>query len=165
MKKLLVFTLFSAITLTGFTPNLMARDYGHRHRKSCHRSSHHHSHYYKKSSCKYRGRSYNHDHCDRHHHHHSGISIRIGSGHHHHHHNRRKVWVSGYYSYTTQKVLIPGYFREVYVEPIFENRLCKDGKTYIKVMVQEGYTKRVWVPERYEYQRVKVWVPGHWEYR
>ncbi|MEX0774903.1 MAG: hypothetical protein WD042_04210 [Phycisphaeraceae bacterium] len=72
-------------------------------------------------------------------------------------------WVEGYYVTTTQRVLVePGHYETRQIERITRTYYPKDGPAYT-VVVQEGGTQQVWVPDHYETRTVQTWVPGHWE--
>ncbi|MFC1588213.1 hypothetical protein ACFL54_07880 [Planctomycetota bacterium] len=74
-----------------------------------------------------------------------------------------KVWIPGHYIYKTQDILIPGYFKEVWVQPKF--KVFKKGCFRLRIKIRDGFYKRVWVSERYETRTVKVWVTGYWAYK
>jgi len=47
------------------------------------------------------------------------------------------------------RVWVPGFWREVWVEPVYETIRQSCG-TRVTVLVQKGYWRRVWEPGRYE---------------
>lgn len=72
-------------------------------------------------------------------------------------------WVEGYYRTETRQVLVePGHYEFRTIERIVEKRYPSNGPPYT-VVIQEGGTQKVWVPDRYETVTTQVWVPGYWE--
>ncbi len=65
----------------------------------------------------------------------------------------------GRYEYRTERTWVPGYNRQVWVEPVYEWRYQPCGNRY-RVLVRAGYHRTVCVPGRYENRQVKVWVPA-----
>ena len=64
----------------------------------------------------------------------------------------------GRYEYRTERTWVPGYNRQVWVEPVYQWRYDSCGARY-RVLVRAGYNRTVCVPGRYENRQVKVWVP------
>lgn len=67
-------------------------------------------------------------------------------------------WVPGHYETRQERVCIPGYWDTV-VEPA-QWAWVRHGWRNEYVMVRPECARRVWVPERYEWQTTQVWVPG-----
>jgi hypothetical protein len=74
------------------------------------------------------------------------------------------VWVPEYYTTRCETVYVPGCWRDVWVDPVYDYVRDACGKT-IRICVRAGYWTRVQDPGRYETREVRVLVPGHWEYR
>jgi hypothetical protein len=67
----------------------------------------------------------------------------------------------GHYEIRHQRVCIPGYWDTV-VTPA-EYGWVRYGCRWSYVVVRPECARRVWVPERTEWQETRVWVPGHVE--
>ncbi|MFN0206694.1 MAG: hypothetical protein ACKVS6_10340 [Planctomycetota bacterium] len=75
-----------------------------------------------------------------------------------------QIYVPGHYVTRYEQVYIPGCWRDVWVDAVYEWRRDACGN-YIKVCVRAGYWTKVQDPGRYETREVQVWVPGRYEYR
>ncbi|MFH0793655.1 MAG: hypothetical protein V2A74_06435 [bacterium] len=67
------------------------------------------------------------------------------------------VWVPGYWTTTTNQVLVPGVYDSVWVAPVYD--WVWDGYQYQWVVVRDGYYNRA---PRYYARTSRVWVPGCW---
>lgn len=82
-----------------------------------------------------------------------------------HSHGRRgdaripRGYDGGRYEYRNERVWVPGFDQEVWVEPVYEWRYDSCGRRH-QVLVCAGYYRTVCVPGRYETRQVKVWVPA-----
>ncbi len=65
----------------------------------------------------------------------------------------------GRYEYRSERFWVPGYDKEVWVEPVYEWRYDPCGRR-TRVLVRSGYYRTVCVPGRYDTRQVKVWVPA-----
>ena len=72
--------------------------------------------------------------------------------------------IPGHYETRLIRVWVPGYTREEYVPPVYETRTDRCGNCY-RVLVREGYVRRIEVPGYYEVREERVWVPARVEYR
>lgn len=67
------------------------------------------------------------------------------------------VWMPGHYEIVQEKVWIPARKERVWVEPVYERR------RHHRVLIREGYYKKVIIPGYYDIQERKVWVEGRYE--
>ncbi len=75
--------------------------------------------------------------------------------------NARNRWIAGYYKNVPKRVWIPARYERVWIEPVYETRYDECGEPY-RVLVCNGYWKKVYVAGCYETRYVKVWMPGRW---
>ena len=70
-------------------------------------------------------------------------------------------WVPGHYETRRERVCVPGYWDTVTIPA--EYGWVRHGCRQAWVMIRPECTRRVWVPERYEWRETRVWVPGRHE--
>jgi len=63
---------------------------------------------------------------------------------------------SGYYKTVYEEVWISGYYKSIWVEPEFEFRWYQG--RHIKVQIQDGYYKEIYIPGHYETVKRRYWV-------
>jgi hypothetical protein len=71
-------------------------------------------------------------------------------------------WIPGHYECNRERVCIPGYWETV-TEPA-QYSWVRYGCRWEYVVVKPACARRVWVPERFEWQETKIWVPGRYEF-
>lgn len=74
----------------------------------------------------------------------------------------RSVWVPGHYEWRTQQVWIEPTWTTEYVPPVYQYGY--EGSRQVRILVREGYYRRVQIPGHYETRQVQVWVEGYWQY-
>lgn len=105
-------------------------------------------------------------------HHRTGVSVSIGNGGfnvnlgHSSHRGPRdqyrgRHWVEGHWTYQTVRVQLPGTWRNVWCEPVYDWRYDNCGRR-IRVCIQPGRYDRRWCPGEWVNQTQRVWVPGCW---
>jgi hypothetical protein len=72
-----------------------------------------------------------------------------------------RCWCPGHYETVEQQVWVPGQWRQVCVEPVYESCVDPCGNV-TRVLVRRGYHTLVQDPGHYETRYVQVWVPGHY---
>lgn len=97
-----------------------------------------------------------------------GGAIRVGSQgvsldlHSHGRRSRARIprgYDGGRYEYRNERTWVPGYDRQVWVEPVYDWHYDNCGNRH-QVLVRAGYYRTVCVPGRWENRQVKVWVPA-----
>jgi hypothetical protein len=75
-------------------------------------------------------------------------------------HRRSQCGACGRMVIYTERVWQPGYYKTVYVEPVYDWRRDHCGRP-VRVMVRPGCTQRVWVEGCWQTRQVSKWVPHH----
>lgn len=74
---------------------------------------------------------------------------------------KKKTWVPGHYEVQIKQIWQPGHFQEVWVDPVYAE-YAYFGNCTVKILVDPGCYKKVWVEGCFKTERCKVWVPGKW---
>ncbi len=73
----------------------------------------------------------------------------------------RRIWVAGRYELVNRRVHEPAYIERIWIDPVYETRYDPCGRAR-RVLICDGYWKKVRVPARWVNKRVRVWKPGYW---
>lgn len=74
----------------------------------------------------------------------------------------RREWIPGHYEWRAQQVWVDATWTTEYVPPVYQYGY--EGSRQIRILVQEGYYRRVQIPGHYETRQIQVWVEGYWNY-
>ena len=72
-----------------------------------------------------------------------------------------RQWMPGHYECRREPVCQPAHWDTV-VDPV-QYSWVRHGWRREYVMIKPECERRIWVPERTEWQETKIWVPGHFE--
>ncbi|MBI2923243.1 MAG: hypothetical protein HYY18_19480 [Planctomycetes bacterium] len=70
-----------------------------------------------------------------------------------------EVRTAGHYEMREVEVVVPGYYSQVWVEPVYRIQRDSCGRE-VRIMVKCGYYRKVWCPPTTRTQCQKVWVAG-----
>ncbi len=70
-------------------------------------------------------------------------------------------WEPGHYAIVSERVVIPGCVRQVWVPPCYRTEWNCCGEP-VQVLVRAGYFRTVRDPDRTECVKRRVWQPGRW---